>query len=386
MGPVQHLPFFLASFVWNYALGMTWLAVPLYAHDLGLGAAQIGTLFSLPVVAQIVLNIVGGAYVDRLGGRRIMLASSLLMGIAAIEFVFARGFWGLFAGQLLMVVTRAAFWPANWSIATLLPGARGVQVGRLNAVTNLGQIVGNGSCGFILASAGFQASFSVMAAMGFAAWALGLATPRSAHRAGPSGGLFSSYGTLLRMPIQYYLVACSYLSALPFSLSATFYPLLLQHLGYAEEPSGVLIALRAVGGVGAGLVIARFVRSGPASPWPVIAGLLVALAVGLMPMLEHWSALGACLLAAGIGSGIMTVFFQVTIGETVGVQMRGSAMAIGGFGWGISHFTTPLVMGLLAERLGIQAGFYALGALALATVAAIALLRRWAFSGARLAP
>lgn len=385
MDSVQHLPFFLASFIWNYGLGMTWLAVPLYAHSQGLSSAQIGTLFSLPVVAQIVLNIVGGACVDRFGGRRIMLVSSFLMGVAALQFIVAQGFWALLAGQLLMVVTRAAFWPANWSIATDLPGARGVQVGRLNAVTNLGQIAGNASCGFILATAGFQASFAVMAAMGFAAWAFGLATAQPAHRGKRAGGLFANYGTLLKMPIQSYLVACSYLSALPLSLSATFYPLLLKHLGYAEEPSGILIALRAVGGVGAGLVIARFVKTGPSSPWPVGAGLVVALAVGLMPVLDHWSALGACLFAAGIGSGVMIVYFQVTLGEMVALEMRGSAMAIGGFGWGVSHFTTPLIMGLLADRLGIQTGFYALGALALATAVAVALLRRWAFSRTRFA-
>ena len=59
MDAVRQLPFFLASFAWNYGLGMTWLAVPLHAHRQGLGAAQIGILFSLPVVAQIVLYALG---------------------------------------------------------------------------------------------------------------------------------------------------------------------------------------------------------------------------------------------------------------------------------------------------------------------------------------
>ena len=29
---VSHFPYFLASFTWNYGLGMTWLVVPLYGR------------------------------------------------------------------------------------------------------------------------------------------------------------------------------------------------------------------------------------------------------------------------------------------------------------------------------------------------------------------
>jgi MFS family permease len=376
-----HLPYFLASFAWNYGLGMTWLAVPLYAHERGLSGAQIGLLFSLPVVFQIAVNLVGGAYVDRLGGRRIMLAASLLFALGAAVLYVADGFWSLFAAQMVLVVSRATFWPANWSLASELPGDRSVQAGRLNATTSFGQILGNGTCGFILATAGFGTSFVVMGAMGLAAWALGLGTPHTPRKDTSGRGLFANYRGLLGMPILYYSVMCAYLSALPFSLSTSFYPLLLQYLGFGEEASGVLLALRALGGIGAGLVVAKFVASGPASPWPVIAGLSVALAVGLMPLVTHWAAIGAFLLVVGVGSSLMTIYFQVTMAEAVPAGMRGSAMALGGLGWGISHFTTPLIMGLLADRYGIVSGFYVLGVLALATVVFLAFLRQWAFAG-----
>src|SRR5262245_21485701 len=89
----RHLAYFLASFAWNYALGMTWLAVPLYAHHLGLSGAEIGILFSLPVVAQVAVNLVGGAYVDRFGGKSVMMASSLLFAGGAFVFLFAKDFW-----------------------------------------------------------------------------------------------------------------------------------------------------------------------------------------------------------------------------------------------------------------------------------------------------
>jgi MFS family permease len=116
----------------------------------------------------------------------------------------------------------------------------------------------------------------------------------------------------------------------------------------------------------------------------VIAGAFVAIAVGLQPLVSHWAAVGAFMFALGVGSGLMTIYFQVTMAELVQPQMRGSAMALGGLGWGVSHLTTPLVMGLLADRYGIAAGFYVLGAMSIIVVCFVAFLRNWAFARTKL--
>src|SRR5438309_1583983 len=147
---------------------MTWLAVPLYAHAEGLTNAEIGALFAAPVLAQMPLNLAGGAYTDRIGGRRIMLGSCLVMAAASMWLMFASGFWMLILGQLGLILSRASFWPATWAMATELPGDRGVQLGRLNSATNLGQISGTALCGFLLASGGFMATFATLAATGVA--------------------------------------------------------------------------------------------------------------------------------------------------------------------------------------------------------------------------
>ena len=61
---------------------------------------------------------------------------------------------------------------------------------------------------------------------------------------------------------------------------------------------------------------------------------------------------------------------------------RGSALALGGLGWSVSHLSTPLIMGFLADRYGIITGFYVLGGFALAGALVIAFTRRWAFQAA----
>ena len=363
---------------------MTYVVVPLYAHAQGLSGVEIGFLFSLPVFFQVVFNLIGGAYTDRIGGRTIMLAACVLLGLGALEFVFARGFWTLFAGQVLFVLARAAFWPATWALASELPGPRSLQLGRLNALTNTGQIAGTVSAGFILAMAGFTASFLTLAAMGFLSLVAGLPAKQLPRKpVEPGRSVFANYALLLKRPVVWYTVTCAYLSALPFSLSMSFYPLLLKDFGYESQASGILIALRAVGSIAAGLVAARFVKTGAASLSPVVAGVSVALSVGLLPVINHSLAIAVLMLVVGLGSGIMTLYFQVTMSDFTAPGERGSALALGGLGWGFSHLTTPLAMGYLADHIGLVPGFYVLGAFALAWTAMLALLRPWAFAHAK---
>ena len=377
---MRALPIFLASLTWNYGLGMTAVVVPLYAHSLGLSGVEIGILFSLPVFAQVAFNLIGGAYTDRMGGRKIMLATCALLAVGALVFLLARGFWMLFAAQLLLILSRAAFWPATWALASELPGPRGKQLGRLNALTNVGQIAGTISAGFTIALAGFTASFLVLAAMGVISFAFGWPTVQSPRKpVVPGQSVFANYAPLLRRRVIRYAVLCAYISAIPFSLAMSFYPLLLQDFGYGSEASGMLIALRAVGSIVAGLVTSRFVKTGP-NRSPVIAGVLVAVSVGLVPVINHPAAIGFLLFVVGMSSGIMTLYFQITMSEYAGTAERGSALALGGLGWGLSHLTTPLAMGYLSDTYGLVPSFYALGGFALLWTAMLAMLRPWAFA------
>lgn len=378
---MPHAFFFLASAVWNFGLGMTWLAVPLYAYNQGLSNVQIGVLFAVPVLVQAGLNLVGGAYTDLIGGRRIMLGSCWAIVAAGLWLVLAEGFWMLVVGQLVLVISRAAFWPATWAMASELPGHRGIQLGRLNAVTNVGQIVGSALCGFLLAAAGFEVTFATLAATGLLAFIAGLGTRAApAKRPAAHRKLLARYRPLLGRPIILYSMICAYLSALPFSLSMSFYPLLLSEYGYGEETSGVIIALRAIGAIAAGLIAARFVRTGPETLWPVFSGIAVAAAVGLLPLVNHVLLIALWMLVIGVGSGAMTLYFQITISEASAQEERGSALALGGLGWSASHLSTPLIMGFLSDRYGIVSAFYVLGAFALAWAVALVFMRRWAFA------
>src|SRR2546427_1911085 len=83
-------PFYSSAFSWNFALGMTQLLIPLYARELGYSGVEIGSLIALPIVVQMVFNLIGGAWTDRLGGMNISLVAFVATAAAGTMFAASR--------------------------------------------------------------------------------------------------------------------------------------------------------------------------------------------------------------------------------------------------------------------------------------------------------
>jgi predicted MFS family arabinose efflux permease len=382
--PRVFAPFFSSGLTWNFALGLTHLLIPLYARELGFSGIAIGSLIALPVAVQIVFNLLGGAWTDRVGGMTIALAAFAATALAGMLFALSASFSALLASQIVMTVARAVYWPATWSLASRLPGNHSRLMGWVNATSSLGQIAGTVAAGTIIAGWGFSAGFWTVAAMGAASFALGLAfryAPSLPKSAPPP--MLATYRMLLRRRAIYYGVLCAYVSALPFSLSVSFYPILLVEKGFDSEAAGWLVGMRAIGSIAAGVALARFVKRADDGSVPFVSALIVAGSIGLVAAFTHWGVIALFLLGVGLGSGIMTIYFQVLVSTISSAETRGSAMALAGLGWALSHMSAPLVMGWLKDRYGIESAFYLLGAGAVVLSLALLPIHRWSLADAK---
>ena len=376
-----HAPFYLCALGWNCGLGMTYPLIPLYAYSLGMSGVTIGTLISAPVVFQIAFNLAGGAFTDRLGGRVLVLASCLLMCAGATVWAYSASFGFLLMAQVLMVMSRAMFWPATWTIAGNLPGSRSVEIGRLNAMTSLGQILGTLIAGVSIAIAGFGGSFMLLAGVALLAFGMMLRHPPAPGIASPGPfAPMARYWRLLRMRPMIFIIMCAYISALPFSLSVSFYPLLFDAYGYSHEVNGFVLCLRGIGAALAGLAVARYLDFSMKGAVATTSAVSVALAVGAVGVFHNLIGVSLLVLLVGFGSGLMSLNFQIMIAEVSAPEDRGSANALGGMGWAMSHLSTPLLMGFLRDSIGIERAFVVLSVVVLAWAAGLALLHRWAFA------
>ncbi len=379
-GQPMFSPFYLSAFVWNLAHGMTNMLVPLYALDLGMSGFRIGSLVSVPVVLQLVFNLAGGAFVDRLGAKNILMASCCVSVLASAVFVVSEGYAGLMLGQCLFVLSRASFWPANWSLGSELPGDRSRNMGRLNSTTNAGQILGTAAAGLLIAAAGFKSSFWITALDGMLAFLLsaGIAC-RPAARSSRPAGMLRTYCSLARMPAMYFAMACAFLSVLPFTVTSSFGAILLVSEGYSSGATGWLLALRAVGAILAGVALAQMLRSAFDVRVPVVCCACMAAGMALMAVFTSGWLIAVFLLLLGVSSGVLSVYFQLLISAVSASGERGSAMSYGGIGWNLSNMSVPLLMGIIMDGLGVRTAFTVVGVLLFVYALLVKPLFRWAF-------
>lgn len=113
-------------------IALPWLALVMTGSGLALGS-----VLAVMAIPRAVLMVIGGAYVDRLSPRRVMLLSNAVRFVA----VFALGvavvagvaqFWMLYVFALIFGIADAFFFPAQQAmVPALVPGE---QLGQANAI------------------------------------------------------------------------------------------------------------------------------------------------------------------------------------------------------------------------------------------------------------
>lgn len=341
-------------------------------------------MLGAPVLVQLALGLFGGAAADRWGGRNILMQAALTMALGGLACVVASGFWTLLAAQLFFTYSRGVFWPASQSLAAALPGDRAVHLGRLNALTSVGQIAGTAGAGVLVAAAGWGGTFAVFAAVALAAMLAAGMLP--GMRPPPTGArLFAHFGPLLRTRAIWFALLAAFLCAQPVSLAQSFFPLLLRDLGFGTGAVGPLLALRPLGAAAATLLLARALGSRAGMPLALGAGCALAALLYLAPLAAHAGVAGTVIAAIGVCSGLLLVYYQLVVANAAPVHARGSALAIGGLGWGLSHLTGPFFVGLIAQRLGLVAAFQWWAGFTLLLAVALVPVYRWTRRGAAIA-
>jgi len=320
--------------------------VPLYAHQLGM-SAWASAPWSAAVVVQISFQPDRRAYTDRAGGRSLIACVLRLTAGAGSVFFFAGGFWPAALRATPHGDVARDVLACLLTLGSEMPGGRSLQMGRLNAITNAGQIAGMAGAAFSCCGSA-SAVVLVLAAMGALAFALGFRVPKSAGTRDASRGDCSpvtpNSSACACFP---FAIMCAYISALPFSLSFSFYPILFRRIrlrrGRDPAPCSRCAASVPPWRVWSSRAISITRRNFAV---PLACALATALSVGLTAGARRGLVIGLLMVAVGLASGIMTLFFQMLISEISTVDNRGSALALGGWAGDVAFFHA-LAMGYL---------------------------------------
>jgi MFS transporter, DHA1 family, inner membrane transport protein len=371
---------YFAYLMGGYGLSLNALTaflVPLRAVDLGVPLAVIGLLVGVRSVAETLLSVPLGRWMDRAGARTGFLAGSLGTAVLGVGFFLAEDVAVLFLLQLLIGATRPLGWVGGQSyVSGMSSGADRVRdTGRLSFVANLFQIVTPLLAGLVVEGRSAQFGFLLMCGHGLFFVLVGLQVPRDEGRraAGakqPKGEGGEDAAARPRTRELFAIPAIRSAMFLTFarlwltSAWTSFFPLLLITNGLSAAVAGsavsVMSALSTVLALTAGPLSKR-IRPAFLTAVALGAGAL-GLAIGPLFLSVPWIYASALLM--GIGQGLSLPLLIVIVSDAVPEDRRGQALSLrNSVNQGASMMSPTLIAPLMAA-FGALVAFPVIGGIA----------------------
>ena len=151
-----------------------------------------------------------------------------------------------------------------------------------------------------------------------------------------------------------------------FATSFAFIPVYAREIGGSESQIGYISTAMFAGGV-AGTVCAPWVARKIGYPAAIVLGvLMVAAATVVVPSLGHVFSLGVSQAVGGFGRGLEAALLMTLAVLAVVTAQRATAMGMYQAVYTIGMITGPVVAGVVADSVCINAVFYVSTAIALA--------------------
>lgn len=150
---------------------------PIFTDELGLSKVEVGVLLSASSITTVVTSIPIGLLSDRVGARRLTLASGAILAVSTLGQGLAGDFGSLLASRIGFGLASTTIWTAGlaWLSDSAPVGRRSAALGAVMVVAGIGGVVGPGFAGVVAEQAGTAVPFFV-AAIAAAAVTLGLAS------------------------------------------------------------------------------------------------------------------------------------------------------------------------------------------------------------------
>jgi MFS family permease len=369
----------------RYGLG-AYLAVYLlerHAWD----EASIGVALSAAAMAGLLAQTPIGVLVDGLRAKRALVAGAAAVVTATCLLIpLAPGFWPVAAMQAVSGAAAAVFPPTIAAVTLGVVGAAAFarRIGRNEAFNHGGNAACNVVVGVSAAFYGPGVVFWLMGAMALGSIASVLAIPARAidhevarglvHTAesGAPGQRPSGWGALLRNRPLLVFAACGALFHLA---NAAMLPLVGQKLSLLVPGQGTSLTAASAIAAQTVMVPMSLLAGARADVWgrrPLLLLAFLALALrGLLYTLwDHPGWLVAVQLLDGVGAGLFGALFAVVVADlTRGTGHFNAAQGAVATAQAIGGVASTSLAGLVAARVGYDAAFLTLSAIAAAGAA-----------------
>lgn len=365
------------------------MVIPLWAVLQGVPPAQIGILIGAKSMLTFFLAIHGGALMDRLGTRRVMMFFALVTaGLAAI-YPTMPWFPAMVALQMLIGFAGNMAWIGAQTIIAQVTGGDPGKIGKFSFYARIGNVVAPVLMGVTWDLAGPHIAF-----LSIAVWSTTMFFVISRIR-NPQTGIdttrrVSFRDILPRLSDYVGSISLILLPAVAFTLAISF----TRHATNAVENSFFIVYLRDVGITGTligimfsfaeimngfGSLAAGWITRRISMPWVMVS--FTAAAIAFLIATPFLGGVYVLLMAAHtlrrIFEGIVQPLMHSLQARAVGRDQQGSVVGLRVTNNRLASIITPIVMGFVVETVGIEQSFVVIGlgllALCLLLACAVAL-------------
>ena len=353
------------------------IVIPLWAVLQGAEPAEIGILVGARSLLTFFLAIHGGALMDRLGTRRVMLFFAAVTGALAAVYPLLPWIAAMTALQILIGFAGNMGWMGAQTLVAQVTGGDPGQIGSFSFYSRIGNVIAPIVMGLLWDHAGPHIAF-----LGVTVWSvflyIAVSRVEDLRRATPTPETFSwrdllpklsdytgSIG-LLAIPAVALTLGVSFMRHATNGVEQSFFIVYLQGVGYAGTAIGALFSIAEVMNGLASLGAGRIARLLPIT-WSMVGFTAIGISLlAITPLLGgSFVLLALAHSARRFTEGLVQPLMFSIQARAVAPALQGSIVGLRVTNNRLASIVTPVVMGFIVQAFGVENGFAVMGGLLL---------------------
>ncbi len=363
------LSIYVPSFFIFIGMGIVSPVLSLYAQSFGVSIFMASMAITVYSVGRLIMDFPAGLIADRIGRKPLMVVGTGLIGLCAFLNASTDNFW-LFLFYRLIQGMGSSMWMTGRTtlLADILkPEERGRVLGYFQSFTTIGQAAGPTIGGFVATWWGVKANFYFYAVTGVISLILTYLYIREPEGVKNNHGelAFPRELTIKLIKNRGFLFA-SVASATAFFLMSgirqTILPIYVADIAkLPPEDIGMILSAATLANLFLTIPIGYGIDLLGRKPIIVFSLLVSGTSMFLFPQVNSFILLCGVSLIMGIGtSGTQQAPLAMATDASIG-EARGISMGIFRFFGDVGSLIGPLLLGAVADGLGLSMPFYIMG-------------------------
>lgn len=363
------------------------VVMQLWLVELGAPLFIIGLVFGVRYVGPLLFAIHGGAMMDRVGTRRVLIFFAFLMLILPFVYPVAPWMPVIILLQLVSGIADSMSWVGAQTLTGQVLRGNPTYTGRLVFATRLGTFCGPPIAGAAWDILGPWGGFCALSLWGAGLLYSVLGLPRDAvsKRSEYKGSVlkvavprlvdYVEAFKLFSIPLIAVVLAMTIIRQFGSGMQNAFYAVYLEGIGMSGTLIGLLVSatgLMGIAALGSGPLVRRF-NEFRLLIWCIVISIIT---IAVVPLFTQFFPLFIASSLRGAVMAISVVIIVSLIARTVGPTVQGRAMGLRTTCNQASNVIIPIVMGSAAHIWGLEAAFFLVGAAGIIMTIITAVLSR----------